>query len=575
MMDPDVVEIPPPLHQKPSRFKKQKQQIVFHDVIDLEGDDDLVVLGETSRKSKRNKGKAVETIHGGYGDHQVVPSFGKSGIQSSNGQPLVSQNLINVGGQSSNPLFVEDDYLYKFKDDYMDEDEYALLLQAQFDNVNLPTGIETPFTLLPEYGSKMGNSSLQIKTDNVDRFGLDLSAKKGSSSSSSFHSSFVGQNGSLYPQGIESGNPWLNSSYNFDPPFEHGHGKSATSGHNGASVASPGLTTITDETKNETLRKFQNFKQFDTVDDASDHHFVHQNSSTKQNPKNWAKKIQGEWKILEKHLPETIFVRVFESRMDLLRAVIIGAEGTPYHDGLFFFDVLFPSGYPNEPPLVYYHSRGLRLNPNLYDNGKVCISLLNTYDHGRENEKWTPGVSTMLQVLVSIQGLILSAKPLFNAPLIGFMSGTQIGEALSLKYSEDTFIQSVRTMMYTMKNPPKNFEELVVGHFYSRAHDILASCKAYMEGVQVGCFVKGGFQDVDKGGRKSSDKFKAGLLRYVKLLVQDFEKIGVKDCQKFIFPTSPKQTPLKKLFTLCFFFLRLNCIIFGLLKIFNCAILTL
>ncbi|MCH89146.1 ubiquitin-conjugating enzyme, partial [Trifolium medium] len=218
-------------------------QTVFHDVIDLEGDDDLVVLGETSRKSKRNKGKAVETIHGGYGDHQVV---------------------------------------------------------AQFDNVDLPTGIEAPFTLLPEYGSKMGNSSLQIKTDNVDRFsgtkaapnknksseshrfGLDLSAKKGSSSSSSFHSCFVGQNGSLYPQGIESKNPWLNSSYNFDPPFEHGHGKSATAGHNGASVASPGLTTITDEPKNETLMKFQNFKQFDTVDDASDHHFVHKNSSTKQ-----------------------------------------------------------------------------------------------------------------------------------------------------------------------------------------------------------------------------------------------------------------------------------------------------
>jgi hypothetical protein len=41
-------------------------------VIDLEGDDDLVVLGETSRKSRRNKGKAVQTNHGGYSDHQVV-----------------------------------------------------------------------------------------------------------------------------------------------------------------------------------------------------------------------------------------------------------------------------------------------------------------------------------------------------------------------------------------------------------------------------------------------------------------------------------------------------------------------
>ncbi|KAI7730566.1 hypothetical protein M8C21_021124, partial [Ambrosia artemisiifolia] len=47
-----------------------------------------------------------------------------------------------------------------------------------------------------------------------------------------------------------------------------------------------------------------------------------------QPPKNWAKKIQEEWKILDKDLPDTIFVRVYESRMDLLRAVIIEAEGS-------------------------------------------------------------------------------------------------------------------------------------------------------------------------------------------------------------------------------------------------------
>jgi len=45
--------------------------------------------------------------------------------------------------------------------------------------------------------------------------------------------------------------------------------------------------------------------------------------------------------------------------MDLLRAVIIGAEGTPYHDGLFFFDVFFPAGYPKVPPVC--------------DRGCVCI----------------------------------------------------------------------------------------------------------------------------------------------------------------------------------------------------------
>ena len=37
--------------------------------------------------------------------------------------------------------------------------------------------------------------------------------------------------------------------------------------------------------------------------------------------------------------------------MDLLRAVIVGADGTPYHDGLFFFDVYFTPSYPNTPPV--------------------------------------------------------------------------------------------------------------------------------------------------------------------------------------------------------------------------------
>ncbi|KAK2369483.1 putative ubiquitin-conjugating enzyme E2 [Trifolium repens] len=151
----------------------------------------------------------------------------------------------------------------------------------------------------------------------------------------------------------------------------------------------------------------------------------------------------------------------------------------------------------------------------------------------------------MLQVLVSIQGLILNAKPYFNEPGYANMSGTQSGEAESRKYNEETFILSVRTMMYTIKKPPKNFEELVVGHFYSRAHDILASCKAYMEGVQVGCFVKGEVQDVAKHGQKRSDKFKANLRGSTKLLVRQFEKLGVKDCKKFMSLTPPKPTPPK------------------------------
>lgn len=50
---------------------------------------------------------------------------------------------------------------------------------------------------------------------------------------------------------------------------------------------------------------------------------------------------------------ETVYVRVFEERMDLIRAVIIGAPGTPYHDGLFFFDIFLPPEYPQIPPVSF------------------------------------------------------------------------------------------------------------------------------------------------------------------------------------------------------------------------------
>lgn len=135
--------------------------------------------------------------------------------------------------------------------------------------------------------------------------------------------------------------------------------------------------------------------QFGVVYDTSDHHFVRNNTNVPRS--SVQKKIMQEWKLLQKDLPETIFVRVYETRVDLLRAAIVGARGTPYHDGLFFFDVAFPADYPAHPPLVHYRSFGFRINPNLYCNGTVCLSLLNTWS-GAKCERWDPNNSTILQV---------------------------------------------------------------------------------------------------------------------------------------------------------------------------------
>lgn len=74
----------------------------------------------------------------------------------------------------------------------------------------------------------------------------------------------------------------------------------------------------------------------------------------------------------------------------------------------------------------------------------------------------------------------------------------------------------------------------MIGHFCKRARDILVACRAYMEGAQVGCLVKGGVQDVDEGDKSCSLDFKAKLAGFITTLVNAFSQIGVKDCQEFL-----------------------------------------
>jgi len=245
----------------------------------------------------------------------------------------------------------------------------------------------------------------------------------------------------------------------------------------------PGKFKSMSEIEEEIAKKYNFFKQFDTVEDFIDHKYA--KISVGNARKEWAKRIQHEWSLLEKDLPALIYVRASENRMDLLRAVMIGPQGTPYHDGLFFFDAHFPPSYPAIPPVVHYHAGGLRLNPNLYACGKVCLSLLGTWQ-GQSCEKWNPAQSTMLQVLISIQALVLNEKPFYNEPGYERYANSAEGLAYALDYNDTAFQYSCRTMLYSLRKPPQHFEDLVAGHFRERGHAILAACKYYMEGHEVG-----------------------------------------------------------------------------------------
>ncbi|PPR98453.1 hypothetical protein GOBAR_AA22228 [Gossypium barbadense] len=272
------------------------------------------------------------------------------------------------------------------------------------------------------------------------------------------------------------------------------------------------------------------FKRFDTAKDPLDHYFLGASGQNNAGRK-WLKKVQQDWNILQNNLPDGIYVRVYEDRMDLLRAVIVGAYGTPYQDGLFFFDFHLPPEYPDVPPSAYYHSGGWRLNPNLYEEGKVCLSLLNTWT-GKGNEVWDPSSSSILQVLVSLQGLVLNAKPYFNEAGYDKQVGTAEGEKNSLAYNENTFLLNCKSMMYLMRKPPKDFEQLIKEHFRQRGYYILKACDAYMKGYLIGSLTKDASISDANNADSNSVGFKLMLGKIVPKLLSALNEIGA-DCQEF------------------------------------------
>ena len=93
-------------------------------------------------------------------------------------------------------------------------------------------------------------------------------------------------------------------------------------------------------------------------------------------------------------------------------AVVFGPDDSIYRYGAYIFEFNFPTNYPYSPPkLNYMTNDGLtRFHPNLYRNGKVCISILNTW----KGEQWT-SCQTIRSILLMLVTL-LHNKPLLNEP---------------------------------------------------------------------------------------------------------------------------------------------------------------
>jgi len=181
-------------------------------------------------------------------------------------------------------------------------------------------------------------------------------------------------------------------------------------------------------------------------------------------------RIAKDVKYLINNPLDNIYYKHDENNILLGYALIIGPSETPYNYGNYLFKFKFPENYPFTPPKVTFISNNgtTRFNPNLYINGKVCLSILNTW----KGESWTScqTISTILLTLSSI----LTENPLLNEPGITEKNNSNNinNYNLIIKYKniEFTIIKQIKYLLNKENNTISHnilfkFEDEIINNF--------------------------------------------------------------------------------------------------------------
>ncbi|OAA65622.1 ubiquitin-conjugating enzyme [Niveomyces insectorum RCEF 264] len=236
------------------------------------------------------------------------------------------------------------------------------------------------------------------------------SSSKRSSTTSTSSADSAGSCGSTGGTGITSNNN--------NTPNSHEEAKMLGTSHDHAGC-SEYAATASQQRQDDERKAWHRDRCVEGIDDdqlSEAHAFARDMLWTKQSPKGRMKRIISDITMLKSSLPEGIYVRHGMARVDAMKILIAGPKGTPYEGGLFEFDLLCTSEYPQKAPKMRLRTTGqgtVRFNPNLYANGTVCLSLLGTWGGG---QSWHAEHSTLLQILVSIQAMIFCEEPYYNEP---------------------------------------------------------------------------------------------------------------------------------------------------------------
>ena len=149
-------------------------------------------------------------------------------------------------------------------------------------------------------------------------------------------------------------------------------------------------------------------------------------------------RITKELSELQKNSDLSLAVACRDIDVRNVKALIIGPHDTPYEFGFFEFAFKFNKDYPRKSPnvtAVTTNGGRTRFNPNIYANGKVCLSILGTW-RGERGEEWS-AAQGLESILLSIQSL-MSTNPYENEP--GFEDANEPSDQKNQK----EYVQKIR-----------------------------------------------------------------------------------------------------------------------------------
>ncbi|KAJ9149632.1 UBC-like protein [Coniochaeta hoffmannii] len=149
-------------------------------------------------------------------------------------------------------------------------------------------------------------------------------------------------------------------------------------------------------------------------------------------------RITKELSDLQKNSDLSLAVACRDIDVRNVKALIIGPHDTPYEFGFFEFAFKFHKEYPRKSPTVTAVTTNggrTRFNPNIYSNGKVCLSILGTW-RGERGEEWS-AAQGLESILLSIQSL-MSTNPYENEP--GFEDANEPSD----KKNQTDYVQKIR-----------------------------------------------------------------------------------------------------------------------------------